>query len=148
MKLRSILCPVDYSENSRFALDYAETLARDSGAELHVIHCYHDPVPYQAGYTAAVDTVDIETETVKLHSFTHEAEDIKYQHHLVKGTAPSAINEYAQQQQVDLIVMGTHGRSGLSRLLLGSVAEDVLRHASCPVMTIRQKAKQLQDAES
>ena len=67
---------------------------------------------------------------------------VPYQHRLITGEPASAIARLAEDENVDMIVMGTHGRSGLSRLLMGSVAEAVVRRAKCPVLTYKQPAEQ------
>ncbi len=67
--------------------------------------------------------------------------DIKYEHHLVLGTPAEDIVRIASEQNADLIVIGTHGRTGLKRVLMGSVAEAVMRRATCPVLTVKQSDK-------
>jgi nucleotide-binding universal stress UspA family protein len=74
-------------------------------------------------------------------------ESVKYEHHLVLGTAAEDIVRVAAEQNVDLIVIGTHGRTGLKRVLMGSVAEAVMRRAMCPVLTLKQSDKHLQEGE-
>ena len=73
---------------------------------------------------------------------THQHRAVPLRHVLARGAAGSLILDYAEAEAVDVIVMGTHGRSGLSRLLMGSVAEAVVRRAKCPVLTYKQPAEQ------
>jgi universal stress protein A len=142
MNVKSILCPVDFSDNSHFALDYAVTIAKESDAELHIVHCYADVLPYETGFGAAAvyETVDVDEEMARLKAIIPHDSKVRYRHTLIQGSPEKVLSEYAEENEIDLIVMGTHGRKGLARLVMGSVAESVLRHAPCPVITIRQDA--------
>jgi universal stress protein A len=127
-----ILCPVDFSETSGKALQYAERLAAASGAEVVVLHAF-DP-----GQTRPLDP----TLRDRLETLRPASPQVKFRHVLHAGSAGEVICWYAEDQKCDLIVMGTHGRTGLMHLILGSVAEHVLRHARCPVQVVRNRPAQ------
>lgn len=133
-KIHRILCPVDFSDPSRAAFDYAENLARLLGAELLVLHAFDRPRSYDAaGQTVPADESIVE----KLNSISPQHADVPVTRLLHAGMAEDVICWAAESQSCDLIVMGTHGHTGLKHLLFGSTAEYVLRHARCPVLTIR-----------
>ena len=129
-----VLCPVDFSETSTKALLFAERLVRETGAELVLLHAFDVPASYDAAgqYEPARQEIKRQfDELTPLHP------EIKLDRILHAGPAGEVICWLAQDQHCDLIVMGTHGRTGLRHLLLGSVAEYVLRHSHCPVTTVR-----------
>ncbi len=138
MKLRKIVFPTDFSPLSEAALEYATALARDTGASLLIVHVEEDPLAYGAG-EGFVPLPEWSTEALKkrLHQVVPTDPRVKHQHRLLMGDPATMIVQLAEEEQADLIVMGTHGRSGLSRLLMGSVAEQVVRTAPCPVLTIK-----------
>lgn len=124
LAIRRILFPTDFSEASRRAGETALALARHFGARLvvlHVIPPVTDPDPRRAA----------------LRSLAAElAADVPVEAETVAGVPARQIAAYASRHHVDVIVMGTHGRTGVSHALLGSVAEAVLRRAPCPVLTV------------
>ncbi len=138
---RRILCPVDFSGGSRAALELAADLARRDRALLTVLHVTRSRWPGDQG--VVVPGPEPEREEIEmLARWTADAE------RLVGGTASSvllsapaieAILGYARDDATDLIVMSTHGRTGLRRQVLGSVAEGVLRAAPCPVLVVRRE---------
>jgi nucleotide-binding universal stress UspA family protein len=144
--IRRILCPVDFSRFSQHALQQATALAREFGAELTVLHaCAVAPVTSLApiGAPLALEPARLGTEerraiTAELREFIGDAgaagRPVMTQ--IVEKDPVAAIVETAARWPADLIVLGTHGRSGFERLLLGSVAEKVLRKAPCPVLTV------------
>lgn len=139
MVAKKILFSTDFSTSGDAALDWATSLARDTGARLLILHVQEPPIVY--GYGAAyygVVNPDLDQQREMLEKIVPKDSSVAYEHHLVEGTPAEAIVRFADRQGVDLIVMGTHGRTGLSRALMGSVAEAVVRHASCPVLTFRQ----------
>jgi len=143
MKLNAILLPTDFSKSSAAALDYASTLAAETGATLHLVHVADDSPAYLAGYGGYEYPADFPTKLKQeIESRLEEVEPsragVDMQRHYLTGTAVSEIVDFADREQIDLIVMGTHGRTGLSRILMGSIAEGVLRQADCPVLTIKQ----------
>jgi nucleotide-binding universal stress UspA family protein len=144
MEIRHILAPTDFSEYSQMAVAYAFELAKVFGAKLSLLHVIEMP-PYPVeGYvppsTAAAYVEDLERqaneEISRLLSDAH-ATNVEVARLVVMGTPSRKIIDAAEAEQVDLIVMATAGRTGLSRLVVGSVAERVVRTASCPVLTMR-----------
>lgn len=129
-----ILCPVDFSDASTKALLFAERLVRETGAELILLHAFDHPASYDAAGQHEPADPDLMRQFVEL---TPHHPDTKLERILHAGPAAEVICWLAQERGCDLIVMGTHGRTGLRHLLLGSVAEFVLRHARCPVTTVR-----------
>lgn len=143
VKIGRILCPVDFSDFSRLALDHAVAFARWYGSPLTVLHVHHVPVPAAAPLApfAPVEPVvlapaDHEHIRRRLAAFVPaEAQArIRLEAMVVEGDAAREI--LAEAESADMIVMGTHGRSGFERLVLGSVTERVLRKATCSVLTI------------
>jgi nucleotide-binding universal stress UspA family protein len=143
LSINRILCAVDFSEPSARALQYALALAERLGAQVDVIHVYE--FPNFAVEDGAVELPPYMQENLamrlreRLEQFVKEkaGEGPKTTVHLAEGVPYLQIVEVAKQQQADLIVIGTHGRTGLSHMMLGSVAERVVRTSEVPVLTIR-----------
>jgi nucleotide-binding universal stress UspA family protein len=135
--LKNILVPTDFEAAADAALRYGRTLAETFGANLHVLHVA-DTALFQARFA---DPAVLEaTARRQLGERTIVDAEQRYTTHAVLETFDSpieAIVRYAQAAAIDLIVMGTHGRRGADRLLMGSVAERVVRLAPCPVLTVR-----------
>jgi universal stress protein A len=138
MKARKILFPTDFSPYGQEALRWATSLARDTGATLIIVHVEEPPMAYGGGemYLGAEEG-DREELRKALVQVLPTDPKIPFQHKLLVGDPATAIVETADQEGIDFIVMGTHGRSGLSRLLMGSVAEAIVRKAKCPVLTVK-----------
>jgi universal stress protein A len=138
MEMKKILFPTDFSHTGDAALKMATSLARDTGAMLLIVHVEEPPVAYGGGemyYGQPEPTIE---ELQKLLQNVKPPEgDVAYEHRMVSGDPATAVCKLAESEQVDLIVMGTHGRTGLSRLLMGSVAEAIVRRAPCPVLTFK-----------
>ena len=134
-----ILVPTDFSPNSEVALGLATSLARDSRGELVLAHVETIPLTAAGGeYFYAVPEPPTEELMEKLQHVTLPDSQVPVERRLLAGDPADAIVRIAEAEHIDLIVMGTHGRKGLSRLLMGSVAESVVREAPCPVLTIKQ----------
>ena len=141
---KRILVPLDFSEQSAHALEYAKMLGKALDASLDLLHVVPNPfVADPSGLSlalpqAVLDEFDREART-RLEKVLTSAERKTFNvRNIVKMGDPRAeILDYARLAAVDLIVMGTHGRTGVSRVFLGSVAERVVRTASCPVTTVR-----------
>jgi universal stress protein A len=140
--LRQILVPTDFSDESRAALAYGAALAETFSASLHVLHVLHSivvpeavPVQYES---RQLETAVEETAWDDLRALVagEEYARLKATLAIEWGTPVTEIIRYAQEHAIDLIAMGTHGRGGLKRLILGSVAESAVRGAPCPVLTI------------
>lgn len=139
MKAQKILYPTDFSEAGRQALAMATSLARDSGATLIVAHVEEPPMAYGGGEMYyGVDQLDHEELRKSLAAVVPTDPAVPCVHKLLIGDPAEAILQLAEADHVDLIVMGTHGRTGLTRLLMGSVAEAVVRRAKCPVLTVKE----------
>lgn len=140
MNAQKILFPTDFSDASHAALKYATVLARDSGATLLILHA-EDWIPPLSGEMYMPTKNFGNPELKKLLATVVPADkEVAYEHLFVVGEPADEILRIANEQHVDLIVMGTHGRTGLGRLLMGSVAEAIVRRAECPVVTVKQKA--------
>jgi nucleotide-binding universal stress UspA family protein len=135
-KPRHILHPTDFSDPSKAAFEVACSIARDTGADLLVVHVIPPPVSYD-------DLAESRREGHRdrlrdeLHAVKPVDSNLAVARLLLDGDAATVIAETAAAQGVDLIVLGTHGRTGVGRLLMGSVAEHVLRKARCPVLTVK-----------
>jgi nucleotide-binding universal stress UspA family protein len=142
MNYKKILFATDFSPASEAALKYATSLARDSGATLLIAHVEELPLPYAGGemYFAQPEYPNPEIRRM-LEAIVPPDKSVRYEHRLTQGTAAEEIVRLADENGAELIVMGTHGRTGLSRVLMGSVAELVMRHANCPVLTLKQANK-------
>ena len=148
MKIKKILCPVDFSEISANALEYAVFLASHHHAELlllHVVEHLHEFEHYQI----LVFTPQELWEKMEKHTFeklNKLAEPIKntlkVETLIRQGKAFIEIIKQANEKDMDLIVMGSKGRTGISHMLMGSVAEKVVRKANCPVLVFRDKNTQ------
>ena len=141
MKPRRILVPIDFSAGSDAALEMAISLARDSGGSLVLVHVEIIPLSAAGGeYLYAMPEPPTEELLAKLDAVAVPDSHVPVERRLLAGDPADAIVRLAQTEDVDMIVMGTHGRRGLSRLLMGSVAETVVRAAPCPVLTVKQPA--------
>jgi nucleotide-binding universal stress UspA family protein len=139
MHYHRILFATDFSPASETALEYATALARDSGALLIIAHVEEMPMPYAGGemYFAQPEYPNPEVRRM-LEAVVPPDKSVKFEHRLVMGVAADDIVRVADEEKAELIVIGTHGRTGLMRVLMGSVAESVMRYAKCPVLTVKQ----------
>lgn len=139
LKIKTIVVPTDFSENANQALAVARSLARDHGAKLIVVHIPLPPPSDLHNYLSLSSLTMIRDECEerlrKNIAFIH---DVEVEIRVDIGDPGPNIVSIATQCDAGLIVMGTHGLTGLTRILLGSVAEFVMRNAPCPVMTIKQ----------
>jgi len=133
LPLTQILVPVDRTESSRQAFELAAFLAQLHGASLVVL--YVVPLPTVMYGPAPEDYLGHMHD--ELAEFKPDDPRIHVEYRVAEGAPALAILNVARESHCELIVMGTHGRKGLNRLLAGSVAEDVLRGAPCPVMTVK-----------
>ncbi|MEC7522763.1 MAG: universal stress protein [Myxococcota bacterium] len=139
-EIRRIICPVDFSEPSEKALDYAIELAAKFGADVQAIHAYQLPVyalPDGAMMAGPEFTTKVTDELQKaLKELSARKSGVKLETHLVEGIPYKEVVRMTEELDADLVVMGTHGRTGLKHLLLGSVAERVVRSSKVPVITV------------
>ncbi len=138
---QNILAPTDFSRSSRLALEAAAILASQNDARVTLVHVHTATrLPFQT-----VESIPQETET-KIHSELRRWADELFASInevktalVISDNAADGIVNYAAKEDVDMIVMSTHGRTGLAKMLIGGVAEQVVRHAKCPVLTLRSK---------
>jgi nucleotide-binding universal stress UspA family protein len=147
MAIKRILVPVDFSPPSLAALDYAVDLGRTLNAELtilFVVEPLSSAIPPGDIYASRVDVLLLEQQRSGREELAKIVESLQKKgaqcsQRLETGPVYRCINETAEKLEADLIVIGTHGRTGISHLLLGSVAERVVQLAPCPVLTVRTK---------
>lgn len=142
MNAKKILLPVDFSTAGEAALQMATSLARDSGATLIVLHVEEPPMAYGGGelYYGLVEPDRTEL-TRMLHEVKPSDPSIPVVYRMVTGDPATSVVQAAEEEGVDFIVVGSHGRTGLGRLLMGSVAESIVRKAECPVITVKAPHK-------
>lgn len=149
--LDKILVPTDFSDFSKPAVTYGCAVAARFNSELHLLHVCPDAamlVPEAGGLGGAglVDQAEALEESARLQLNDLPAGGWENGREIVRATRVGAtfyeIIQYAKEQDVDMIVIGTHGRSGLMHLLMGSVAENVVRKAPCPVLTVKPDGHQ------
>jgi nucleotide-binding universal stress UspA family protein/CBS domain-containing protein len=149
MATKSILCPVDLSENSFAAIELATKIAKADGAKLGFIYVAPQWLPEEAMYGDDYIRTIVAADKEEFQMLRPTDRDVEYEHIFVEGNAgPEVVRA---SKRFDLVVMSTHGRSGVMRFLMGSVAQYVLRNAKCPVVTIRpptiEKAKKSKDTK-
>jgi nucleotide-binding universal stress UspA family protein len=142
--LQRILHPTDFSDAARTACDYACALAETFGAQLDILHVFDLPVAAMPSPGAVFPPDYFAEERRRVAEELAKVPDtappgVAVQHVTREGTAFLEIVRYARESAADLIVMGSHGRTGLAHLLIGSVAERVVRKAPCPVLTVRPR---------
>ena len=144
-EIRRILCPVDLSETSKPAFEYAVALAAQLGAELELLHVYQLPAyALPEGGLEILAGLEVELENrlqQQLDAFVKHSTEPSVKITTVLGTGVPYVEiiRAAKQRKADLIVIGTHGRTGLAHLLIGSVAERVVRTSEVPVLSIRTR---------
>lgn len=157
--LTRLLVPVDFSEQSRSALRYAVMLAQRFGAHIDVLHVWE--MPHFAGMDLMLQAPVVDSEPLEhyvreqaareMSDFLAEEnirDDIHVRQRIEAGDVDVTIIKLAETEGYDLIVMGTHGRTGLAHLLMGSVAEKIIRYAPCPVLTVRHGTAQAATAHT
>jgi universal stress protein A len=141
LKLKSILVPIDFSRTSQKALDYALPLAKQFGATITLLHAI-EPPPYSLdlAYLPKGDGFPIVPMKKELDALAKKTiEPTLLKEAIVQvGTAFEVITNLARDSEVDLIVITTHGHTGLKHVFMGSTAERVVRHAPCPVLVVRK----------
>jgi nucleotide-binding universal stress UspA family protein len=146
MEIRSILFPTDFSECANFALSYATSFARQAGASIICVHVIEPVVP-TVGYTGMAEPLPIADISDQLEDSAErelpkiaecdECAGLEVEEVIAHGDAASEIVRVARERGVDLIVISSHGRTGWGRMLFGSTAESVVRHAPCPVLVVK-----------
>jgi len=146
LTLKTVLVPTDFSDASESALRYGKAMAEAFGASLHVVHVMEDLLAHAWAaevYVASMPQLrdEIEKESrQRLAALLGDDERRAYRAEtaLLAGNPFLEIIRYAKAHDIDLIVMGTHGRGPIAHMLLGSVAEKVVRKSPCPVLTVRE----------
>ncbi len=148
IKLKTILVPLDLSDESKKALRYAAAFAREFGGKLLLAHVVEPPLyPAELGYTPIeyprLEGALSESAARKLEQIRRGiAGSTPAEAVVLIGPAFHSISRLAQERKADLIVVTTHGYTGLKHVLLGSTAEKIVRHAPCPVLVVREKERE------
>lgn len=147
---RRILWPTDFSETSLCAARYARAMCHHFGAELHVIHVVPPPLNPDVNIMFAGeapllvsegDLADASKRGLNRLIEKHLDNDAAIIRDVCFGNPWSAICDYARKHEIDMLVISTHGRTGLSHALIGSTAERIVQHAPCPVLTVKQRER-------
>jgi nucleotide-binding universal stress UspA family protein len=140
-RIKSILHPTDFSDQAQLAYRLACSLARDYGAKLLLVHVRQLAVPLAGEAAMLPPQPPPEEEDAlrdRLYALRPDDPRLAVEHYLLLGDPAEETVRLAAEKGCDLIVLGTHGRTGLARLLMGSVAEHVVRLSPCPVMLVKQ----------
>ncbi len=141
--IERILVPVDFSEHARLVLEWAAHLADEHGSRMLLLHVYHLPVEFQqleGAYLPADFWANVKNDAEQeLGVYATELRErgLEVEALVREGYPATVIIDEAESQRADLIVIGTHGHTGLKHLLLGSIAERVVQKAPCPVLTVK-----------
>ena len=147
IKMSRIVCPTDFSPTSSHAVDYAATMAKHFGAELVLLHVIESmDYPLRSfGMSSAIQHIQDEIQTRAMESLKNRAAKVEEttpgitpKLAVLNGEVHTATMECADSENADLIVIGTHGYTGITHALLGSTAEKVVRLSKCPVLTVRK----------
>jgi|SRR5579872_3079958 len=142
LAVKNVLFATDFSPTSEAAMPYAAAICRRFGSTLHAVHVLSDASLMMM--TGGVDYVSMGTIYEDAHAeakdrldqLSERLEGIRHRNYVRHGQVWKSLSSIIHENEIDLVVVGTHGRTGLGKLLLGSVAEDILRHSSCPVLTV------------
>lgn len=138
LRFKTIVYATDFSEHAQLGFRLACSLACDHGARLVIVHAVPPPaVAFGEALTQRVYEEARAEARRKLEAFRPTEAALDFEMRVVEGHPASAIVEVARETEAELIVLGTHGRTGLSRVIMGSVAEEVLRKAHCPVVVVK-----------
>jgi universal stress protein A len=143
-RLKKLLVPIDFSEVSTKALQYAIAFAREYGSELILLHVVQPALLIPEGPVAMMELeTRVESEAAaRLRQLEKGVKGIPCRSLVCVGSAAKEVVAEADRQEVDAIVMATHGRTGLARTFIGSVAEKVIRNADCPVLVVRDPERE------
>lgn len=144
MNIQHILVPMDFSPDAEHALNYAVELAQRVQARLTLMHVVYIPVTTEVNLSAYFADMEAGVKQgMETYEKRVEEAGLAVDTLIVRGTPFHEIVQTAKSQPIDLIVMGTHGRTGVTHLLIGSVAERVVRMAPCPVLVTRHSEAKL-----
>ena len=151
LQVRSILLPTDFSGCANYAVPYAASIARATGASITWVYVIEPVVP-AVGYTGLTEPLPLADVTAQLEDSAEkelprlaereELSGLGVEEVIVHGDAAAEIVRVADEREVDLIVISSHGRAGLGRILFGSTAEAVVRHAKCPVLVVKPPSQE------
>ncbi len=151
--MKKILVPTDFSEQAGFAVDFAAKLTKKMEAELILLHVVEDASVTSVHYTGEVDLPDmqdrlfilklIEKTKVSLNDTIVKYEGVNIKQEIRIGNPYHSVKDIISEQNVDLVVMGTRGTNTLAEVIVGSNAEKVVRHAQCPVITLRESVEEV-----
>jgi nucleotide-binding universal stress UspA family protein len=154
LQLRRILLPTDFSGCANYALPYAAAIARATGATIICVHVV-EPIAPAVGYAGLAEPMPIADLSEQLEDSAErelpqlagceEFSGLNVEEVIVHGDAAAEIVRVAGEREVDLIVVSSHGRTGLGRIIFGSTAEAVVRHASCPVLVVKPPPQEGED---
>jgi len=144
MKIKSILLPTDFSDGSLYALSYAVEMAKANDSKLYLLHVLYD-IASASGLYIPHTSVDVmyremeESAKKELERFGwQQREGLKnVEYSVIRGLPYEEILKFAKEKNIDLIVIGTHGKTGIDRVIFGSTAQRVVRHSTCPVLTVK-----------
>ena len=144
MAQKTILFPTDFSTASDAALVHAESLARQMNARLLIVHVEEPPLAYGGGELYyGLPEPNSERILKMLEDVKPSDPSVPYTHRLTMGDPAGEVVRMATDENAEMIILGTHGRTGMTRLLMGSVAEAIVRRAPCPVLVYREVAERL-----
>jgi nucleotide-binding universal stress UspA family protein len=139
MAAKTSLFPTDFSTASDAALSHAETLAKQAGAKMLIVHVEEPPLAYGGGELYyGLPEPNSERIQKMLQDVKPSDPAVPFEHRLMMGDPAGEVVRIAEEESAEMIVMGTHGRTGLTRMLMGSVAEAIVRRSPCPVLTYRE----------
>ncbi len=140
MEIKNILFPTDFSEESSYALQYAVDMAKRYGAKLYLLHVVHAIYDTSWYVPTSIDEIynDLEKSAQKeLERYVEDLRGLNTERKVLTGVPYEVIVKFANDNKIDLIIIGSHGRKGIDRILFGSTAAQVVRYAPCPVLTVR-----------
>ena len=144
MEIKKILFATDFSEGSINALPYAVDIAMRHGAKIYAVHVIFDMTKAAGWYVPHASSEEVYADLEKSarkqleKTFSEDMRKFKdFENVLLRGTPYEEITKFAEANKIDLIVLATHGRTGIDRLIFGSTAEQVVRYAPCPVLSVR-----------
>ena len=144
MPANTIVFPTDFSTASDAALVHAAALARQSGSRLLIVHVEEPPLAYGGGELYyGLPEPNSERILKMLEDVKPSDPSVPYTHRLTMGDPAGEVVRIAEDEGAEMIIIGTHGRTGMTRLLMGSVAEAIVRRAPCPVLVYREVAEKL-----
>ena len=146
ISIDNVLFATDFTVTAQAALPYALAICRHHGSTLHAVHVIPEIFQFVRGETPAPDALESghealrRTATERMMNLSPGLENVPHHVYICRGDVWSVVSHIIGKEHIDLVVLGTHGRSGVGKLMLGSVAEEILRQAPCPVLTVGREA--------